>query len=217
MLWKIATLVESKMVASDIMSLRFSIKDWSGHRAGQHCDIRLTAPDGYQAERSYSIANPPEERGTVEFGVQLLNDGEVSPYLFNLKPGEQIEIKGPLGGHFIWDESMPGPLVLIGGGSGTVPLMCMLRYHVHNAAQNPNREIAFLVSARTLEKIPYFDEIKTLASKSPSLHFYPTITDEIPKMWTGLGGRFSETMIRELLAPYLGKMPMIYVCGPNPF
>ncbi|TAK57690.1 oxidoreductase, partial [Patescibacteria group bacterium] len=152
--WLIGTLVSSKMVAENVKSLTFEVPKWPGHKAGQHCDIRLTAEDGYQAQRSYSIANAPETGSTkVEFGVQILENGEVSPYLWNMTPGDKIEIKGPLGGHFVWSTEMPGPLVLIAGGSGIVPLMAMLREHVNRRENGTEakRDVVLLVSARTKE------------------------------------------------------------------
>jgi ferredoxin-NADP reductase len=164
--WHIATLVESKMVASDVKSLTCDVADWVQHKPGQHYDIRLTAPDGYQAERKYSIASPPEQIGQVEFGIQLLEGGEVSPYLFQIQPGEQVEIHGPIGGYFLWDVTMPGPLLLIGGGSGMVPLMCMLR---HRSRHEDPRDIVCLISARSLDKVLYYDELQALQAHDPRL------------------------------------------------
>jgi ferredoxin-NADP reductase len=107
--WLVGTLLKKSMAAENVMSLTFSLPELQDFQPGQHFDIRLTAPGGYMAERSYSIANPPEEKGIVEYGVQLLENGEVSPYLWNLAEGKQVEMRGPIGGHFIWNVSMPGP------------------------------------------------------------------------------------------------------------
>jgi ferredoxin-NADP reductase len=189
--WKIGTLVESRITASDIKSLFFEIENWPGHLAGQHCDIRLTAPTGYQAQRSYSIASTPDEK-YVEFGVQLLTEGEVSPYLWEMKPGDQVEIKGPLGGHFIWTPDMPGELVLIGGGSGIAPLLS-----IYKTAKN--REVVFIESAATTDKIMYYEELK----------------DKLITRITSIDGHIDQEFLQKHLDPK--NMPMIYICGPTPF
>src|SRR3989344_96604 len=119
--WQIASLRESHLVAADIKAMTFTLPQWQEPKAGQHYDLRMTAATGYQTQRSYSLASAPEQTGEIELGVQLLPDGEVSPYLWQLQPGGQIEMRGPIGGHFIWHYTMPGPSVVIGGGSGLVP------------------------------------------------------------------------------------------------
>lgn len=214
--WQSAKLLESKMVAREVKALKFSASSWVKHESGQHYDIRLTSEGGYQAERSYSVASPPEERGIVEFGIQLLKNGEVSPYLFELKPGEEIEIRGPIGGHFVWNVQMPGPLVLIGGGSGMVPLMCMLRHHENNLAFS-KREVIFLVSARTIDHVLYREELERATEKDLRLKVVFTITDSPPSDWGGYKRRIDREMLREVLGHLIGKTPMIYVCGPTPF
>lgn len=212
--WRVATLKESHMTASDVMSLTFTVDEWEKHSSGQHYEIRLTAPDGYQAGRDYSIASAPEDQGIVEFGVQLLPGGEVSPYLFALKIGEQVEINGPLGGHFLWDVSIPGPLILIGGGSGMVPLMSMLRHHTKH---DDPRDILFFVSARSLEKVLYLDEITNLTKQDPKVKLVLTLTDNPPQDWQGYARRVDKPMLEEELAPFKSQGPNIYICGPTPF
>lgn len=218
--WLIGTLVSSKMVAENVKSLTFEVPKWPGHKAGQHCDIRLTAEDGYQAQRSYSIANAPETGSTkVEFGVQILENGEVSPYLWNMTPGDKIEIKGPLGGHFVWSTEMPGPLVLIAGGSGIVPLMAMLREHVNRRENGTEakRDVVLLVSARTKEKIPYHDELEKYRKDFLNIKISYTLTEKVPADWKGFAKRVDTEMLREITAGLLDKMPMTYVCGPTGF
>lgn len=197
MIWQTATLIKSAMVASDIKSLVFRPNHWTPHRAGQHYDIRLTTATGYQAQRSYSIMNAPQDVGLVEFGVQLLDNGEVSPYLYALQPDGQIEIRGPLGGHFIWDHSLPGPLVLIGGGSGMVPLLAIYR---HYQTKPDSRPVKFIVSAKTEDKILNYSELKT------------TLITRI----TSQAGRIDQAFLSFHLISLIPQMPMIYVCGPTP-
>jgi ferredoxin-NADP reductase len=222
--WQIATLKESHMVADDVMSLFFELPEKPIFKAGQHVDIRLTAPDGYRAERSYSIANAPENAAGIELGVQLLENGEVSPYLFSMKPGKQIEMRGPIGGHFIWDTTIPGPLILIGGGSGMVPLMSMLRHHVNNL-QNPSsqgfgeakREIIFLISARSINHILYKDELERIAARDSHIKIIQTLTEFQPPGWTGYSRRVDATLLQETIGHLPEQNPNTYVCGPNPF
>jgi len=214
--WLIGTLVSSKMVAENVKSLIFNVPGWPGHKAGQHCDIRLTSETGYQAQRSYSIPNVPETGGeTVEFGVQLLENGEVSPYLFALTPGEQVEIKGPLGGHFVWNTEIPGPLILIAGGSGIVPLMSMLRECVRET--ETKRQVVLLVSARTKEKIPYYAELEEYRQKYPNIKIMYTVTEKTPADWQGLARRVDKNMLQKVTHGLVDKMPSVYVCGPTGF
>src|SRR5258708_3168550 len=174
-LWQKATLLEAHPLASNVRGLTFSVPEWIRHEPGQHYDIRLTAPSGYQAERSYSVGSPPEEEGTVEFGIELLENGEVSPYLWKLAPGGAVEIRGPIGGHFVWTEQMPGPLVLVRGGSGMVPLMSMLRHY--DRVEKSSRPIVFLISARTLDRVLYTEELELLKPKHSNLSVVITLTD----------------------------------------
>ena len=212
--WHVATLLKSEMVAADVNALTFSVEDWIQHQAGQHYDIRLTSPDGYQAQRSYSIASAPEDMGIVEFGVQLLPDGEVSPYLYELKADDQIEIKGPIGGHFVWTVDSAGPLVLIGGGSGMVPLMSMLR---HRFAHGDTRETHFLISAKTIDHVLYKDELEAHTQNDGNVAVTMTLTEQAPIGWMGYHRRVDKTMIKEVLGDVLQQQPLIYICGPTPF
>ncbi len=208
--WKVATLMESKPAAEDVQSLRFEVNDWIKHIAGQHYTIRLTAEDGYQAERDYSIASPPEQEGILEFGIQILEDGEVSPYLYKLPLGEQIEIRGPIGGHFIWESSMPGPLLLIGGGSGMVPLISILR---HFANHPDDREIIFLISVKDQQRLLYKQELEEFPKKFPNIKVIITYTQTPPENWDGFKRRVDREMLTEVFSHLLEKMPMIYICG----
>lgn len=227
--WQVGTLIKKEMIADNIMSLTFSIPDWKPFKAGQHYDIRLTAPGGYMAERSYSIASSPEDKGIVEFGVQLLEDGEVSPYLWKLEEGKQVEMRGPIGGHFIWDTSMKGPLILIGGGSGMVPLVSMLRHHFNHLNDPPSsfdntqdsgetqREIVFLISARSYERILYKRELERIGTQNRNINVIATLTDSPPPSWSGYKRRIDQDMLKEILADVKGKNPKIFICGPTPF
>ncbi|HLC32140.1 MAG TPA: FAD-binding oxidoreductase [Candidatus Nanoarchaeia archaeon] len=212
--WYPATLISSTMVAADVKSLTFKPSQWKLPKPGQHYEIRLTAPDGYQAARPYSLASAPEQTNELEFGIQLLPNGEVSPYLFQLKEGEQVELKGPLGGHFIWEHTMPGPLLLIGGGSGLVPLISMLRHSLKHNYQDP---IYFLISTKTEDKILYWPELQQLARKNKNLKIIPTLTGQIPQNWKGETGRIDNTFLSKHLSNLKDKMPLIYICGPTPF
>ncbi|MCC2630648.1 MAG: oxidoreductase FAD/NAD(P)-binding domain protein [Candidatus Paceibacter sp.] len=215
--WQIATLKESHMVADDCMSLFFELPEKPNFVSGQHVDIRLTAPDGYQAERSYSIANAPENATGIELGVQFLENGEVSPYLFNMKPGKKIEMRGPIGGHFIWDISKQDPLILIGGGSGMVPLMSMLRHHINNFKKDSLREITFIISARSIGHVLYREELDSIRQKFPHIKIIETLTETRPSDWTGYARRVDETLLEETIGQLKNKNPMTYICGPNPF
>lgn len=215
-LWHSGKLIRSEIVAKNVKSLIFEVQNHGFHTPGQHYDIRLTAENGYQAQRSYSVASPPERQGILEFGIQLLEDGEVSPYLFQMQSGEQIELRGPIGGHFIWDTSYPGPLILIGGGSGMVPLMCMLRHHMLHLKEDSGRQIVFLVSARTHEHILYREELEKYAGQDPNLRLAITLTDSTHANWEGYARRIDETMFKEVF-PSASSEAHVYVCGPTPF
>ena|SRR3989344_6517374 len=208
--WQIATLVESKVIAINVKSLIFKPARGQAHQSGQHYDLRLMAPNGYQAERSYSVASPPENPGLIEFGVQLLANGEVSPYLWELKPGKQIEIRGPIGGHFVWDYLMSGPLVLIGGGSGMVPLIAMARHwQVNWNKETTPGQVIFLASCRTLEHVLYREELEQLEKTGNNFRFV--------KVLTNTEKRVDEEKLRAVLGEIASQMPMCYVCGPTGF
>lgn len=216
-MWQKATLQRREMVAENVMSLTFSPEHPIPFEAGQHYDIRLTAPNGYQAERAYSAGNPPEEKDIIELGVQILPLGEVSPYLFKLQLGGEIELRGPIGGHFVWNVSMPGPLYLVGGGSGMVPLMSMLRHHLKHVSQDMKREIIFLISARDEGRVLYKEELEAISKEHSHIKIIYTLTEKQPEWFDGYSRRVDEEMMREVFKAGVSKMPMIYVCGPTSF
>ncbi len=186
------------------------VDGWSRHRAGQHVDVRLSAEDGYQAQRSYSIASAPES-DEVELTVERIDDGEVSPYLVDeLRPGDVFEVRGPIGGHFTWSADEGGPLLLIVGGSGMVPLMSMLG---HRAARGVPVELHVLVSARSPSDLLYADELATLEPRE-GLRVTHTYTREPPPEWTGWSRRMDAEMIADITP---GPEARAYVCGPTAF
>jgi len=195
------------------------VPEWPGHRAGQHVDVRLTAEDGYQSERSYSIASAPEQTG-LALTVERLNDGEVSPYLTDeLRAGDQIEIRGPIGGYFVWDVSLGGPLLLVAGGSGIVPLMAMLRHRDASLASDEMERhkapARLLYSSRSWDEVIYRDELARLSETDPTLEVRHTLTREQPEEWTGFRRRIDRTMLEEVAWPP-GERPHVFVCGPTP-
>jgi ferredoxin-NADP reductase len=185
-----------------------------GHQAGQHVDIRLTAEDGYQAERSYSIASPPEDGQQVMLTIERFDDGEVSPYLTDeLGVGDKIELRGPIGGYFVWDVPMGGPLLLIAGGSGIVPLMAMIR---HRDAVKSSIPIRLLVSSRTYEDVIYREELDRLAKNDAAFNVIYTFTRSHPAGWTGYSRRVDSDILREAAWP-MEQRPLSFICGPTPF
>jgi ferredoxin-NADP reductase len=180
---------------------------WAGHRAGQHLDVRLTAEDGYQAERSYSIASAPGE--PLAITVERLDDGEVSPYLTQeLRTGDQIEVRGPVGGYFVWDPVDGGPLMLLAGGSGIVPLRAMLR---HRAREESPVPVRLLYSSRNWSDVIYRTE---LDQRAPGVTVIHTLTREQPAGWTGYARRVDQQMLAEV-AWSAAQAPLAYVCGPT--
>ena len=212
--WQQATLHDKRTETERAATLRFDTDGWPGHRAGQHVDVRLTAEDGYQAQRSYSIASPPEDDGDVALTVERLDDGEVSPYLVDdMAPGDMCELRGPIGGWFVWDAADGGPLLLVAGGSGVVPLMSMLR---HRAALRSEVPARLLLSARTLDDVLYADELRALDVGDDALAVSITLTRTAPPDWTGYHRRVDEAMLEEVAWPAADR-PHAYVCGPTPF
>lgn len=191
---------------------------WPGHRAGQHVDVRLTAEDGYQAERSYSIASPPED-SRLSLTVERLNDGEVSPYLSEvLHAGDTLELRGPIGGYFVWDIPAGGPLFLVGGGSGIVPLMAMLRHRSAALATADARRrlpARLLYSSRSWDEVIYREELARLAEKDPTLEVTHTLTREQPEGWSGFRRRIDRAMLEAVAWP-ASEQPRVFVCGPTP-
>jgi ferredoxin-NADP reductase len=209
--WHLATVRDITVETPTARTLVLDVPGWQGHRAGQHVDVRLTAEDGYQAQRSYSIASAPE-LDALELTVELIEDGEVSPYLTEeLIPGDEIELRGPIGGHFTWSAHDGGPLLLVGGGSGVVPLMAMLR---HRAASESTVDARLLVSARSRADVIYRDELAALDPRG--LTVAVTLTREQPAGWDGLSGRVDAGMLAGI-APAPAELPRIFVCGPTPF
>jgi ferredoxin-NADP reductase len=195
--------------AAGAVTIVFDVEDWPGHAAGQHVDVRLTAEDGYQAQRSYSIASAPEDPA-LAITVERIDDGEVSPYLTEvLQPGDEIELRGPIGGHFTWRVRDGGPLLLVAGGSGLVPLMSMLR---HRAEQASDVDARLLLSARAWDDVLYREELEGLDGVRVDI----TLTRSQPPGWSGLARRVDAEMLREL-GPAPGEGPRVYVCGPTAF
>jgi ferredoxin-NADP reductase len=205
----VATIREVRPETPTASTLVLDVPGWPGHAAGQHVDVRLTAEDGYQAQRSYSIASTPgDER--LELTVERIDDGEVSPYLTeDTRPGDQFELRGPVGGYFVWRPGRDEPLLLVGGGSGLVPLMAMLR-HRRIAGGAPDARL--LLSARTLEDVLYREE---LAGDSARVRI--TLTrGPAPPGWDGWTRRLDREMLVEI-GPEPRFHPRVYVCGPTPF
>jgi ferredoxin-NADP reductase len=211
--WRLAEVVELVPETPRATTLVLDVPGWPGHRAGQHVDVRLTAEDGYQAQRSYSIASPPgDER--LALTVERLEDGEVSPYLVGeLRPGDRFELRGPVGGYFVWDAGEPGPLLLVAGGSGLVPLMAMLR---HRAVAGGDAPARLLVSARTLEDLLYRDELARLASEDEDLRVAVALTRDAPPGWSGYDRRVDRAMLAEALG-LPADDALAFVCGPTRF
>jgi len=196
-----------------VRSIVLDVPDWPGHRAGQHVDVRRTAEDGSQAQRSYSIASAPED-SRLMLTVERLPDGEVSSYLVGeLRPGDTLELRGPIGGYFVWETRMGGPLLLVAGGSGIVPLMAMLRHRKSSGAKVGAR---LLYSSRSWEDIVFRDELERLTSESNGPRVIHTLTRSQPPGWTGYARRVDAAMLNEAAwAP--STMPATFVCGPTPF
>ena len=185
--------------------------DWPGHRPGQHVDVRLTAEDGYRALRSYSIASAPG-LDRLALTVERIDDGEVSPYLTTvLEAGDQLELRGPIGGYFVWDPDDPAPVLLIAGGSGIVPLMSMVRHRANIGSEVPFR---LLSSTRTVDDVIYRAELAALAGGS--LEVVQTLTRAAPEGWTGRTGRIDSRLLAEVGWP-ASEAPWVFVCGPTPF
>ena len=212
--WQLGVVVTIRPETARTKSITLALPNWIEHRAGQHVDARLTAEDGYQAERSYSIASPPEEAPRVTLTVERIDDGEVSPYLTeDLRVGDKLELRGPIGGYFVWDASMGGLLLLVAGGSGIVPLMAMLRHRAATSSSVPTR---LLYSSRSLEDVMYRDELDHLVKNTTMLEVVQTLTRVQPPGWTGYTRRIDMQMLREVAWP-VEQRPIAYICGPTPF
>lgn len=216
--WRRATVVDAFRETATTRTLLLDVPGWPGHRPGQHVDVRLTAEDGYQTERSYSIASPPEEP-RLALSIERLEDGEVSPYLDDvLEVGETLELRGPIGGYFVWTVAVGGPLLLVAGGSGIVPLMAMLRHRAAAGADSSNqhdRRAKLLYSSRSWDLVIYRDELARLAASDPTLVVAHTLTRDAPTSWTGYRRRIDRAMLEEF-AWSPAETPHMFVCGPTP-
>jgi ferredoxin-NADP reductase len=212
--WLVAEVADTVTETPRVRTLVLDVPDWPGHRAGQHVDVRLTAEDGYQAERSYSLASAPGDPPAL--AVERLEDGEVSPYLVDgVVPGDRFELRGPIGGYFVWEaaDAADDPLLLVAGGSGVVPLMSMIRHRDAAGSTVPTR---LLYSSRTFDDIIYRDELDELGSRGASLEVVHTLTRAQPPGWTGRSGRIDLGLLREVaFAP--SENPRVFVCGPTSF
>jgi len=208
--WQVATVASAWQETASVRTIEFDIPDWAGHQAGQHVDIRLTADDGYVAERSYSIASAPGE--PIQLTVERLEDGEVSPYLTEeLRPGDEIEMRGPIGGYFVWDgDDGDMPLLLVAGGSGVVPFRSMLR---HRARIGSNAPVRLLYSARSLPEVIYRTELDMAGDGAEVIY---TLTRQQPPGWGGHSGRVDAALLTEVAWPG-DHMPLAFVCGPTAF
>jgi ferredoxin-NADP reductase len=211
--WRLGKVAEVVEETPSVRSIVLDVPDWPGHLAGQHVDVRLTAPDGYQAQRSYSIASPPTEDGRLKLTIESLPDGEVSSYLSaELRVDDQLELRGPIGGYFVWDAPLGGPLLLVAGGSGIVPLMAMLRHRARIGSRVPAR---LLFSARSEPDLIYRAELDRLAAETGGPEVRYTLTRSHPEGWSGYARRIDPKMLGEVAWPR-DQQPLAYVCGPTP-
>ena len=221
--WQVATVTSVVVETESVKTFRLEPESWRPFRAGQHIDVRLTAPDGYQAQRSYSIASAPETQGVLDITIELLDDGEVSPYFHQtVRPGDQVEYRGPIGGPFTWRRGDSDALLLVAGGSGIVPIMSILRHRAN--ADAPKRVPAVLLySSRTVCDIIYRDELQRHNDEDSTLTVLHTLTRQQPPEWTGNVGRIDASMfgdaVESLTALYRAapSSTRCYVCGPTDF
>jgi ferredoxin-NADP reductase len=211
--WQVAHVRDIVVETYRVKSLVLDIADWQGHLPGQHVDIRLTAEDGYQGQRSYSIASPPEDE-LLKLTVERVNNGEVSPYLVDdLRLGDEFELRGPIGGYFVWTVATRGPLWLIAAGSGIVPLIAMLRHRAKRKVRTP---ALLLYSSRSLEDVIYREELVMMARGDPHLRVINTLTRKQPDGWNGYRGRIDHALLAEAgFRPE--QAPNTFICGPTPF
>jgi ferredoxin-NADP reductase len=211
--WQLATITAIRQETPRVRSFTLALPDWTPHRPGQHYDLRLTAADGYSVQRSYSIASGPEREDEIEITVERVTEGEISPFLHDVAVvGDRIEVRGPIGGYFVWQAALGGPLLLIAGGSGVVPLMAMIR---HRAVASPRPPTRLLYSSRTSEDIIYANELRELASRADGLEVIHTLTRSQPAGWTGYTRRIDDQMLAEVRRP-LGEALLVFICGPTP-
>jgi ferredoxin-NADP reductase len=211
--WQLATITAIRAETANVKSFTFSLPRWMPHRAGQHYDIRLTAADGYRAQRSYSIASEPERRGEIDLTIELVEGGEVSAFMHEVVAvGDRLEVRGPIGGYFVWEAAMGGPLLLVAGGSGVVPLMSMLR---HRAAAGSMAPARLLYSSRTYDDVIYRDELDRLKARGDRFELFHTLTRSQPAGWTGFARRIDARMLSDVSRLY-GAKAMAFICGPTP-
>jgi len=209
--WQLGSVVQVRRETPRVSTLTLDVPDWPGHLAGQHVDVRLTAEDGYQAQRSYSIASPPEDTNLM-LTVERIEDGEVSPYLVDeLRVHDQIELRGPIGGYFVWDARDGSPLFLVAAGSGIVPLMAMIRHRANSNNQVPTK---LLYSSRSYEDIIYREELDRLTASDSSLRVIHTLTRKQPENWQGYGRRIDRAMLADT-AWLPTERPLAFTCGPT--
>ena len=212
--WRPATVTAVVPRTPRIKSFFFALPDRPSFVPGQHMDVRLTAPDGYEAQRSYSIASAPEQTDAVELAIERLQDGEVSPFFHDeVRVGDEIELRGPIGGHFMWSVKDGGPLLLIGGGSGVVPLASMIRHH---AAQASTLPVTLVVSARSVADLLYLDELRSHAAARRGFTLIATVTREAPRAPDLLSGRIDRTLLTRALEQPAPPF-RTFVCGSNAF
>jgi ferredoxin-NADP reductase len=212
--WQLATVKEIKQETPHVKSFTFSIPSWAPHLAGQHYDLRLTAEGGYQTERSYSIASPPEQTGEIELTVEIIADGEVSGYLNEgVAVGDELEVRGPIGGYFVWrGEASAPPLLLVGGGSGVVPLMAMLRHRQRLGVRTP---AVLLFSVRSPAEVIYQAELEAMEQADDSFTLLLDYTRQAPPGWPGYQRRIDAAMLAEVVAQFGEVTPQAFVCGPT--
>jgi ferredoxin-NADP reductase len=207
--WQAAAVTAITRETASVVTIELEPPDWPGHLAGQHLDVRLTAEDGYTAERSYSIASAPGE--PLAITVERLENGEVSPYLTEeLLAGDQLELRGPIGGYFVWEPTDDSPLMLLAGGSGVVPLRSMLRHRLRTGSDVP---ACLLYSSRTWDDVIYRGE---LGQYHNGVQVGYTLTRSQPTGWTGHTGRIDSTLLTEVSWPAADN-PLTYICGPTSF
>jgi ferredoxin-NADP reductase len=212
--WQLGTVTSIVPETPRVKTFTLKLPHFTPHLAGQHYDLRLTADGGYQAERSYSIASPPEQTGEIALTVELVEEGEVSGYLFEgVAVGDELELRGPIGGYFVWrGEPSAPPLLLVGGGSGVVPLMAMLRHRQHLGLRTP---AVLLFSVRTPEEVIYRTELEALAQADDSFTLLLDYTRQAPPGWSGYHRRIDAVLLAEVVARFGEVKPQAFVCGPT--